>query len=256
MRAQTTTLPNSNAGERVAAYAGPHRWQTSACAKLIRRAMRRRTYTRHVRAYCDPFVITGLECIASLRGPALFIANHQSHMDTLVLAEALPPRVSDNLYFGAAADRWFVKGRKKLELNPLYQSIVLGNFPVVRGGGAKALDYARWLLRRGCNVCLFPEGTRATDDELGAFKQGPALLALDADVPVVPIYLSGLRGIRPKGALHPRRGPAGVDVLEPVRFVAGTPVVEATAALRAMLAQRHAVERAYQHASRAALYAA
>ena len=248
MRSQTATLPISNADTR-GECAGPHRWQTSACARLIRRALRHRTYTRWVRAYCDPFVVTGLERVASLRGPAIFIANHQSHMDTLVLAEALPPRIRDNLYFGAAADRWFVRGRKKLELNPLYQSIVLGNFPVVRGGGAKALDYARWLLQRRCNVGLFPEGTRATDDELGPFKQGPALLALDVDAPVVPVYLAGLRGIRPKGAPHARRGAAGVHVLEPVRFVAGTPLVEATAELRAILSRRHAIERAYSRAT-------
>ena len=247
MRLQTAEFPLSNVAT-AAPYAGPHRWQISAGARLIRRALRHRTYTRWVKAYCAPFVVTGLGRIASLRGPAIFIANHQSHMDTLVLAEAMPPRIRDNLYFGAAADRWFVRGRKKLELNPLYQSIVLGNFPVVRGGGAKSLDYARWLLQQGCNVCLFPEGTRATDDELGPFKQGPALLALATDVPVVPVYLSGLRGIRPKGAVHARRGAAGVHVLEPVRFVADTQVVEATAQLRTILSRRHAAERAYSRA--------
>jgi 1-acyl-sn-glycerol-3-phosphate acyltransferase len=248
MRLQTAEFPLSNEATTTP-YAGPHRWQISAGARLIRRALRHRTYTRWVNAYCDPFVVTGLERIAALRGPTIFVANHQSHMDTLVLAEALPARIRDNLYFGAAADRWFVRGRKKLELNPLYQSFVLGNFPVVRGGGAKSLDYARWLLQHRCNVCLFPEGTRATDDELGPFKQGPALLALDLDVPVVPVYLSGLRRIRPKGALHARRGAAGVHVLEPVRFVAGTPVLEATAELRAVLSRRHMIERAHLRAT-------
>ena len=121
---------------------------------------------------------------------------------------------------------------------------MLGNFPIVRGGGVKALDYAGWLLQQRCNVCLFPEGTRATKDELGAFKIGPAILALDHDVPVVPVYLSGLRDIQPKGARGAKRGPAGVDLLAPVRFIPGTPVVEATAVLRATLSRRHEQDRA------------
>jgi 1-acyl-sn-glycerol-3-phosphate acyltransferase len=188
--------------------------------------------------------VTGLDNLATIDGPAIFVANHQSHMDTLVLFEAMPERIKRNLYFGAAADRWYVRGKKKLVLQPWYQSMVLGNFPIVRGGGAKALDYAGWLLRQRCNVCIFPEGTRTTKDELGRFKPGVALLALEHDVPVVPIYLSGLREMRPKGALRAKPGPAGVDVLEAVRFARGTSVDCATTRLRDVLAQRHATERA------------
>ncbi len=103
-------------------------------------------------------------------------------------------------------------------LQPWYQSMVLGNFPIVRGGGAKALGHARWLLQQGCNVCIFPEGTRTTKDELGRFKPGVAILALELGVPIVPVYLSGLREMRPKGALHAKAGPAGVDVFAPIRF--------------------------------------
>lgn len=231
---RTTTQPD---------YAGPHPWQTGVSAKLIRRLMRHRAYTRWVDAFCDPLTVTGLSNLDALEVPAIFVANHQSHMDTLVLFEAMPSRIRNNLYFGAAADRWFVRGRKKLVLKPWYQSIVLGNFPIVRGGGAKALDYAGWLLQKRCNICIFPEGTRSTRDELGGFRTGVAHLALEHDVPVVPIYLSGLREIRPKGALLPQPGPAGVHVLTPMKFVPYTPVVEATAVLRGILSQRHSEER-------------
>ncbi len=225
-------------------FAGPHRWQTSGWAKCIRRLMRRRAYTRWVDMYCDPLTVNGLDRLPTSALPAIFAANHQSHMDTLVLFEAMPEHIQRNLYFGAAADRWYVKGKKKLILQPWYQSMVLGNFPIVRGGGMKALHYAAWLLRRGCNICIFPEGTRTTRDELGRFKPGVALLALELGVPVVPVYLSGLREMRPKGALHAKPGPAGVDVLAPMLFARGTGVENATAALRAVLAQRHGDELA------------
>ncbi len=224
-------------------YAGPHRWQIGAPAKIVRRVMRWYAYTRWVDRYCDPLIVRGAENLDAHDGPAIYVANHQSHMDSLVLFAAMPERVKRNLYFGAAADRWFVKGKKKLVLQPWYQSLVLGNFPIVRGGGAKALEYARWLLQQGCSVCIFPEGTRTMKDELGRFKPGVAMLALELGLPVVPVYLSGLRAMRPKGALHPKAGPAGVDVFEPVTFAAGTSVDDATATLRAILARRHSEER-------------
>ncbi len=229
---QTPSVP-------VAPAAGPHPWQIAPWAKLVRRLMRRRAYTRYVDRYCETLTVRGAARLSALDGPAIFIANHQSHMDTLVLFEAMPEAIRRNLYFGAAADRWYVRGKKKLVLQPWYQSMVLGNFPIVRGGGSKALDYAGWLLRQGCHVCIFPEGTRATKDDLGRFKPGVAMLALEHDVPVVPVYLSGLREMRPKGALHAQRGDAGVDVCEPVRFARGTPVDDATRTLHSILDARH-----------------
>jgi len=220
-------------------YSGPHPWQIAPWAKLVRRAMRYRTYTRWVDRYCRPLTITGSERLESLQGPCITIANHQSHLDSLVLFTALPEKIKANLYFGAAQDRWYVKGRSKLELQPWYQSLVYGNFPIVRGGGAKALDHARWLLQQGCNVAIFPEGTRTTSDRLGDFRHGVARLALECGVPVVPVYLDGLRALRPKGQKHARPGPAHVEILGPISFGEGMQVPEVTQTLWAMMNARH-----------------
>lgn len=213
-------------------YVGPHRWQIQWWARLTRRLMARRAYTRWLDAACEDIRITGAENLDGINGPCVFIANHTSHLDTLLVHHAVPMHVRARLYFGAAQDRWFVKGKKKLELKPWYQSLVLGNFPILRGGGARALSYAHWLLGRGQHVFLFPEGTRAMNGELGEFKLGAALLALGNDVPVVPVYLSGLREIRPKGSREVRRGRAGIEFLEPVRFSAGSDASAATALLQ------------------------
>jgi 1-acyl-sn-glycerol-3-phosphate acyltransferase len=220
-------------------YAGPHRWQIQAWARVVRRAMRWRAYTRWVERYCMELTVTGRDAFDAVDGPCIIVANHQSHMDTLVLFEALPERIKPHLYFGAAQDRWYVKGRKKLVLQPWYQSLVLGNFPIQRGGGSAALDHARWLLRQGRHVCIFPEGTRATSEALGEFRAGVALLALELGVPVVPAYLSGLKAMRPKGQLEVKPGPAGVAFLSPVWFAPGTSVAEATRTLWARLNDRH-----------------
>jgi 1-acyl-sn-glycerol-3-phosphate acyltransferase len=214
--------------------------------------MRHRAYTRWVDRYCTALTVTGAERVADLNGPCIVIANHQSHMDSLVLFTALPERIKGNLYFGAAQDRWYVKGKRKLVLQPWYQSLVLGNFPVTRGGGSRALDYAGWLLEQGCNLAIFPEGTRATGERLGEFRHGVAKLALQHGVPVVPVYLDGLQQMRPKGQLHVTPGPATAEILAPIRFAPGTPVPAATEAMWNALNALHSAAQSGDMLARAA----
>ena len=224
-RASTTTRNEPEFG-------GPHPWQIQPWARVARKLLRQREYLRWADQYCTSLTVFGAEKLKALSGPAIIIANHQSHMDAPVLMSALPPELQNNLYFGAAADRWFVKGKKKLILQPWYQSLALGTFPIVRGGGSKALDYAKWLLDRNCNICIFPEGTRATSGELGEFRPGVSLLALEKRVPVVPVLLKGLRELRPKGARHIKPGPVSVTILDPIHLSEDLGVMEATRLLR------------------------
>ena len=222
-----------------AKYAGPHHWQTQWWARVVRRLWRYRAYTRWVEQACSHIDIKGLENLREIDGPCIFIANHQSHLDTLVTHTALPEAIRSRIYYGAAQDRWFVKGKRKLVLKPWYQSLALGTFPILRGGGRDALSYAHRLLQKRQHVFLFPEGTRATSEALGDFKHGATLLALQNGVPVVPIYLSGLRALQPKGSKAVKRGAAGVEFLQPVRFAEGTAVDAATALLHERLSQVH-----------------
>ncbi|MFN3239415.1 MAG: lysophospholipid acyltransferase family protein [Pseudomonadales bacterium] len=216
-------------------YGGPHPWQIQPWAKSVRRVMRHKEYTRWTDEYCTPLNIQGREHLDDLNEPAIFIANHQSHMDTPVIMATLPERIRDDILFGAAQDRWFVKGKEKLILQPWYQSLVLGNFPIMRGGGSKALSYASWLLDQGSHICIFPEGTRAMSDELGEFRHGVSLLALKHNVPVVPVVMKGLRELRPKGARHIKPGPVSSSILEPLRFEPGTTVEAATEVMRSTM---------------------
>ena len=135
------------------------------------------------------------------------------------------------LSFGAAADRWFLKnggGRPELALQPWYNSLIGGNFPIRRGGGSATLDYSKWLLDQGANLAIFPEGTRSTSKRMSRFKHGVALLALEKNVPVVPCYLVGLNKLRPKGTRDVTAGPVGVHYQPPIHIPPGTPVPEAT----------------------------
>ena len=225
--------------EDTSKYAGPHKWQVQAWAKLVRRVWRYRTYTRWVEKACEQVDVAGLENLQGLNGPCVFVANHSSHLDTLVINESLPDKIRQNLFYGAAQDRWFVKGKDKMVLQPWYQSLALGNFPIMRGGGANALSYAHWLLEKGQHVLLFPEGTRATGDTLGEFKHGATLLALRNNVPVVPVYLGGLQNLRPKGSRSASRGRATIEFLPAIEFSHGSDVAAATDSIARRLNRVH-----------------
>lgn len=231
----STTPPSTSEVE----YGGPHPWQIEPWAKSVRKAMRHKEYTRWVEQYCTPLTVNGQENLEKIDTPCIFIANHQSHMDTPVIMSSLTDAIQDNLLFGAAQDRWFVEGKEKLILQPWYQSLVLGNFPIMRGGGSKALEYASWLLDQGSHICVFPEGTRAMSDELGEFRHGVSLLALKHNVPVVPIVMKGLRELRPKGAKAITPGPVTSSVMAPIHLPSGSTVESATLLLRETMLQEY-----------------
>jgi 1-acyl-sn-glycerol-3-phosphate acyltransferase len=207
---------------------GPHEWQIKWWAKAARVAMRWHGYSRWVWEACKPLTITGREHFKGIRGPCIVVGNHTSHLDALVLFHSLPQRIKWNVYMGAAADRWFVTGRPELVMQPWYQSLVMGTFPIQRGGGSRALEYPKWLIKHGANLVIFPEGTRSTSRKMAKFRHGVSILATELDVPVVPIYLLGLNKLRPKGSREIHPGPAGAHFQPAIRLPRGTSVPDAT----------------------------
>jgi 1-acyl-sn-glycerol-3-phosphate acyltransferase len=218
---------------------GPYPWQISLWAQVVRRGLRWYAISRHTRKWLKPLTIEGRENLEGLKGPAIFIANHSSHLDANAVVAALPERYRWRLAFGSAADRWFLKGRKGIQKQGWWYSLAMNNFPIKRGGGKDTLNYAKWLIDKGWSPMIFPEGTRSTTGKMGHFKHGVAILALDKKLPVVPLYMEGLREIRPKGSKAMKAGPVTVRIGAPVRFAEGTAVSDATRELyRAMEAMR------------------
>jgi 1-acyl-sn-glycerol-3-phosphate acyltransferase len=142
--------------------------------------------------------VVGREHLDDLTGPVVFVANHNSHMDTPVILRALPGRWRRRTAVAAATDYFYNKRR-----NALSASLVFGTVPMDRSSGAGVgpgqTAHLDRLFREGGSVLVFPEGTRSHDGRVGRLRSGAALLAAEHDLPIVPIYVSGTRQAMPRG---------------------------------------------------------
>jgi 1-acyl-sn-glycerol-3-phosphate acyltransferase len=207
---------------------GPYPWMISWWAQIGRRLLRNTTYTKPAKEAFTSLTVLGRENLDGFKGPAIYIANHASHLDTIALHNAVPEHVRRRLTYGGAADRWFLKGRKEIRKRGFYQSLAFGTWPIKRGGGTSSLDFGKWLLDKKWNLMIFPEGTRTTTGRMSKFRTGVAIIALEKNVPVVPIYMEGLRELRPKGSQQITPGPVTVKIGKPIHFAPGTDPRDAT----------------------------
>jgi 1-acyl-sn-glycerol-3-phosphate acyltransferase len=131
-------------------------------------------------------------------GPAIIAANHNSHLDAMVLMTLFPKRMLPKLRPVAALDYFF-----RYRLLKWFALRIVGIIPLdrqLRKTGQHPLAPISQSLERGDIVILFPEGTRGDPEKLGEFKTGIAHLAQQhAQVPIYPIYMHGLGKALPRG---------------------------------------------------------
>lgn len=131
-------------------------------------------------------------------GPALIVANHNSHLDALALVTLFGMSRLHLVRPVAAADyflssRWFA----------WFSVRILGILPLDRNVRSKhrhPLDPISESLARGEIVLLFPEGTRGEPEKREPFQQGVAHIAKrHPEIPIVPVFLHGLGKALPRG---------------------------------------------------------
>lgn len=156
----------------------------------------------------------------------VYVANHLSLLDILVLF-----RLFTDFKWVSKAEIFTVPG--------VGWNMTLNRYiPLKRGDRdsvVKMMQQCREALARGSSLMLFPEGTRSATGALKAFKTGAFELAVDAQVPIVPIAIEGTNNALPKhGFVLRGRHHITVTVLPP--FEPGDSVEVATGEARRRIA--------------------
>jgi 1-acyl-sn-glycerol-3-phosphate acyltransferase len=215
--------------------AGPFdtEWARSLPARLARRAIQQLALEPILRAELD-LSVAGADALERLAPPAIFVANHSSHLDAPVVLRALPERWRDRTAVAAAGDYFF--DRRWIGFAT---ALAFNTYPVGRSGPRDGVPgLSRKLLAEGWSLLVFPEASRSADGVLGKLQPGVARLSIDASVPVVPVGISGAYAAMPRGRSWPAPGrpPVAVRFGTPLRTNTGEPTAAFLRRIRAALA--------------------
>ena len=153
--------------------------------------------------------VTGEKNLWATR-PCIFLFNHQSRADVLIMAKLV---------------RRDFSGIAKREMRdvPVVGKLLETGGRGVRRSQERARDAIKAMeplvdaIRRdGRSVCIAPEGTRTLTPALGPFKKGAFHLAIQAGVPIVPIVIHNSGDVQPKTEFAMRPATVRVEVLPPV----------------------------------------
>jgi 1-acyl-sn-glycerol-3-phosphate acyltransferase len=160
----------------------------------------------------SPLTVIDRYRVRAVKGGAVFVSNHSSALDAVVMLQALPNRFRFRAFVVAAADSIFTR-----RWEAMLTQLLINTFPIPRAGGARpALDRLKAHLAHHWSVVIFPEGTLSRTGNIGTFKKGAAILAIDAGVPIVPAYVDGLYEVFPRFRRIPRRHPASITFADPL----------------------------------------
>jgi len=201
-------------------------WNRTLPARALRRASLP-TWILPLGRIFARVTVRGLEHLEHLHGPVIFTANHQSHFDTPVILDALPPRwryrVSTAMakeFFKAHfyPEQFSRSAYVKNSANYYLASLFFNAFPLPQReiGTRQTLRYIGDLIGAGFSILIFPEGKRTQKGEINHFQPGAAMIAARLDVPVVPVRLEGLDRILHQSWKFPVRGTATVTFGAPM----------------------------------------
>ena len=151
-------------------------------------------------------VVKGEENLWAQR-PAVFIFNHQSSADLFIGAKLLRQDVT-------------AIAKKELQFSPIGPLLMAADVVFIdrknRRKAIEAMQPAVAALKNGRSIAIAPEGTRSEGDKLGPFKKGAFYLAMQAEVPIVPMVIRNAHDVMPKGSFLVQPTAVEVTVLPPI----------------------------------------
>jgi 1-acyl-sn-glycerol-3-phosphate acyltransferase len=163
--------------------------------------------------------VSGVETLNKIaKGPSIIVANHNSHVDTLLLLSLFNCSQILKIHPVAAAD-YFCNTKLKAFIFKTLLGIIPISRKVRKASEEELFKDINTALRSGESIIIYPEGTRGEDNTIKNFKSGVAHIAkMNPEIPVVPVYINGPDRILPKGALLWVPFIADVYVSEPVYY--------------------------------------
>ena len=158
--------------------------------------------------------VEGLDRIPE-HGGAILASNHLAVADSFLL----PLLVRRRITFLAKREYFTQPGLLGWLKKMFFMGV--GQVPVDRSSGSAAqaaLDTAVRLLREGTLLGIYPEGTRSPDGRLYKGKTGVARMALEANVPVIPVAMIGTDELNPIGSRMWRPHHVHIRIGEPLDF--------------------------------------
>ncbi len=139
---------------------------------------------------------------ADAKQQRVYVANHSSHLDFIVLWSALPSHLRRVTRPVAARDYWQKTVLRRFLALRIYNAILIerehvsaSNNPIETVAREMGIEYS---------IILFPEGTRGLGEEIGVFKSGVfRLLRARPHLECVPVYIENLNRVLPKGEILP-----------------------------------------------------
>ncbi|WP_278491701.1 lysophospholipid acyltransferase family protein [Acinetobacter gyllenbergii] len=161
-------------------------------AFLTRRGARLLTGARSLWVGCEPEL-----------KQRIYYANHNSHIDFILLWSSLPIHIRRQTRPIAASDYWLKDGFRRFLIQDTFSGVTIQRN---RSDQQDPLQPVKDVLAEGYSIIFFPEGTRNLNDdvELLEFKSGLFHLSQQfPDVEVIPVWISNLKRVMPKGAFIP-----------------------------------------------------
>ena len=133
-------------------------------------------------------------------GPAIIVANHNSHLDVFALMNVLGLKRLPIVRPVAAADYFMTRRLRRWFATRIVGIIPIDRSKIRREKGKHPLDPISEVLQDDGIVLLFPEGTRGEPEKMDEFQSGVAHIARrHPDIPITPVFMHGLGKALPKG---------------------------------------------------------
>jgi 1-acyl-sn-glycerol-3-phosphate acyltransferase len=169
---------------------------------------------------------------AQSRQQRIYVANHTSHLDVVLLFSTLPAPLRRRTRPVAAAEYWNAGPVRRYLIHSIFRGVLVGR----QGSPLNPLEPVAIALRQGDSLIFFPEGTRGPGGVLQPLKPGIFHLARwFPNIDVVPAWIDNSYRILPKGFAIPVPLICSITFGAPLRWKEGQPQEEFLAEVREAL---------------------